>query len=164
MRDEQRPTVSSHLSVIAKVGTANLPVPLAGQHPGKLSIRAENVLKILAAELTGETSPRGRWVPSDLLLQRLTYRHLSTARNCGPHTTAEIIAWARTRGRNIRRSFYAGKSLSAMWQDILAKCSTGEISKAEVAEALENSTRRRNTRIPVALQGILLQLIRPSSE
>jgi hypothetical protein len=143
-----------------------LPVPLTERpaQPGKLSIRAENVLKILAVELTGEAPTRGRWVPSDLLLRRLTYRHLSTARNCGPHTTAEIIQWAQTRGIVIRRSFHAGKSLSAMWQDILARCSAGEISKAEVAEALENSTRRRNTRIPVALQRILLQWIRPSSE
>jgi hypothetical protein len=144
---------------------AGLPVPSNGQAArlGDLSIRAENVLKILAAELTGEAPPRGRWLPSDLLLQRLTYRHLATARNCGPHTTAEIIDWVRTRGIVIRRSFY-GKSLSVMWQDILAKCSAGEISKAEVAEALENSARRRNTRIPVPLQRILLQLIRQPNE
>jgi hypothetical protein len=165
-RDEQRHAASPHLSVIPNAGSAKLRVPLAEQpaQARKLSIRAENVLKILAAELTGETPPRGKWVPSDLLLRRLTYRHLSTARNCGPRTTAEIIKWAQTRGTTIRRSFYAGKSLSAMWQDIVAKCSTGEISKAEVAEALENSTRRRNTRIPVALQRMLLQLIRSSNE
>jgi hypothetical protein len=33
-----------------------------------------------------------------------------------------------------------------MWQRIVEKVSTGEISKAEVAEALERSVRRRNTR------------------
>jgi hypothetical protein len=129
-----------------------------------LSVRAENVLKMLALELTGEDPPQGRWCPSDLLLQRLTYRHLLTARNCGPQTTAEIVSWAEARGIILRRSFRAGRSLSAMWQETIAKFSTGEISKAEVAEALENSTRRRNTRIPVALQKILLQLIRPPGE
>ena len=128
--------------------------------PGQLSIRAENVLKILAPELTGEVPPRGRWTPSDRLLQRLTYKHLSTARNCGAQTTAEIIRWAQTRGTTIRRSFYAGKSLAVMWHEAIAKFSTGEISRAEIAEALEKSTRRKNTRVPVALQKILLQLIR----
>jgi hypothetical protein len=132
--------------------------------PSELSVRAENVLKELALELIGENPPRGRWRPSDLLLQRLTYKHLSIARNCGPQTTAEIIKWAQTRGRVIQPSFYAGKSLSAMWQDVIAKFSTGKISKAEVAEALENSTRRGNTRIPVAFQRMLLQLVRSSNE
>jgi hypothetical protein len=166
VRDGQRPTASSHLNVVPGAESADLPGASTGQaaQSGKLSIRAENVLKILASELTGEAPPRGRWTPSDLLLRRLTYRHLSAARNCGPRTTAEIIAWARTRGIIIRRSRYTGKSLSAMWQDSVAKCSAGEITKAEVAEALENSTRRRSTRIPVALQRILLQLIRPSHD
>jgi hypothetical protein len=130
------------------------------QQRRKLSVRAENVLKILAVELTGEEPPRGRWVPSELLLQRLSYKHLATARNCGPQTTAEIIEWARGRGTDIRRSFHAGKSFAAVWQRVLAKCSTGEVSKAEIAEALETSTRRKNTRIPVALQKVLLQFIR----
>ena len=159
--DGKRPTASARLSVIPKAGSAVLSHAVAEQpaQADKLSVRAENVLKILAAELTGETPPRGRWIPSDVLLQRLTWKHLATARNCGPHTTDEIVKWAQAKGKVIRRSLYAGKSLSAMWQDILAKCSTGEISKAEVAEALETSTRRRNTRIPVALQKILLMLI-----
>ena len=130
----------------------------------KLSTRAENVLKILAVELTGEEPPRGRSVPSELLLQRLSYKHLAAARNCGPQTTAEIIEWAQGRGTDIRLSFPAGKSFSAMWQHVIAKCSTGEFSKAEIADALETSTRRRNTRIPVALQKILLQFIRSSNE
>jgi hypothetical protein len=51
-----------------------------------------------------------------------------------------------------------------MWQDAIARFARGEISKAEVAEALERSMRRRNTQIPVALQNILLQLIRSSNE
>ncbi len=134
------------------------------QTASPLSIRAENVLKILATELTGEKPPRGRWVPSDLLLERLTYRHLSIARNCGPQTIAEIVRWAQTKGTVIRRSLRTGKSLSAMWHDIIARVSTGDISKAEIAEALENSARRGNTRIPVAFQEMLLQLIRSSNE
>ena len=60
----------------------------------ELSVRAENVLKMLALELTGDNPPQGRWTPPDPLLQKLTYRHLSTARNCGPQTTAEIVRWA----------------------------------------------------------------------
>lgn len=134
------------------------------QERRKLSSRAENVLKILAVELTGEEPPRGRWVPSELLLQRLSYKHLATARNCGPQTTAEIIEWAQGRGTDIRRSIDAGKSFAAVWQHVVAKCSTGEVSKAEIAEALETSTRRKNTRIPVALQKVLLQFIRSPNE
>jgi hypothetical protein len=146
-----------------KADSASLPRISTDLDTG-LSVRAENVLKVLAVELTGEIPPQGRWTPSDLLLQRLTYKHLSTTRNCGPQTTAEIINWAGARGIIIRRSFAPGKSLSAMWQDAIARFARGEISKAEVAEALERSMRRRNTQIPVALQNILLQLIRSSNE
>ena len=164
--DDHRATASPHLSIIPKADSADLrgsSIKKPAQ-ARKLSTRAENVLKILAVELTREDPPRGRWVPSELLLQRLSYKHLAAARNCGPQTTAEIIEWALGRGTDIRRSFPAGKSFSAMWQHVLAKCSTGEVSKAEIAEALETSTRRRNTRIPVALQKILLQFIRSSNE
>ena len=129
-----------------------------------LSIRAENVLKTLAAELTNEIPPQGRWIPPDALLQILTYKHLLRARNCGPQTTAEIIKWAQKRGKVIQPSFHAGKSLSEMWQDTIAKFSTGEISKKEVAEALEKSARRRNTHIPVAFQRMLLRLVNSSDE
>jgi hypothetical protein len=127
--------------------------------PRELSVRAENVLKELAVELACEYPPQGRWLPSDQLLERLTFKDLSTARNCGPQTTAEIIDWAQAKGKTIQRSFHVGRSLSDMWQDIVEKFSTGEISKAEVAYALEKSVRRRNTRIPVALQRLLLQLV-----
>ncbi|MBN8982411.1 MAG: hypothetical protein J0I29_14215 [Rhizobiales bacterium] len=127
-----------------------------------LSVRAENVLKILAVELMGETPPQGKWTPPERLLEKLTYRHLSIARNCGPRTTAEIIRWAQARGKTIKRLPLAGRSLSALWGDTIAKFSTGEISKAEIVTALETSTRRRNTQIPVALQQILLQIISSS--
>jgi hypothetical protein len=129
-----------------------------------LSVRAENVLKELAVELTGEHPPQDGWIPSDLLLERLTFKHISTARNCGPQTTAEIIKWAHAKGRVIRPSFHVGKSLSAMWREATIKFSAGELSKAEIAEALENSARRRNTRIPVEFQLLLLQLIKSSKE
>jgi hypothetical protein len=62
-----------------------------------LSNRALNVLKILAAEITGECPPRARWMPSPALLREITYKHLVTARNCGPQTVGEIIRWARGR-------------------------------------------------------------------
>jgi hypothetical protein len=129
-----------------------------------LSVRAQNVLKELAVELNGENPPRVGWVPSSLLLQRLTFRHLATARNCGPQTTTEIVKWAQARGKVIKPAFSTKKTLSAMWQDIIEKFSTGEISKAAVAEALESSARRKNTRIPVAFQKVLLQLVNPSNE
>ncbi|WP_040301689.1 hypothetical protein [Afipia clevelandensis] len=130
----------------------------------QLSVRAENVLKILSTDLTGENPPRGRWTPSDLLIRRLTYRHLATARNCGPQTLAEILRWAQLKGRTIKPSFRAGKSLTIMWNDIIAKMSSGGVSKAEVAAALEVSTRRRNTRIPIEFQKALLELFNSSNE
>ena len=127
--------------------------------PTGLGVRAENVLKELAVQLVGEIPPQGRWTPSDLLLQKLTHKDLIVARNCGPQTTAEIIEWAEKRGKPIPRSFAAGKSLSAVWQYTIAKCSEGNISRADIAEALEKSTRRGNTRVPVAFQRILLEFV-----
>ena len=131
----------------------------ASEQPAGLSIRAENVLKELAVELTGETPAKGRWIPSGALLEKLTFRHLLTARNCGPQTTAEIVRWAESRGVVINRPSHAGKSLSATWRDLIVRCSRGEFTKAEIVEALEKSARRRNTRIPVAFQIILLQML-----
>lgn len=156
--NEQRPTC---LSVVMKIEAANAPDVSPARAPA-LSVRAENVLKLLAVELTGEQPPRGRWIPSVLLMEALTYRHLLTARNCGSRTTEEIVRWAEARGKSLRPPIPAGRSLSGMWQHTIAKFSTGEISTAEVADALEHSARRRNTRIPVELQKILLQLIRPA--
>jgi len=69
------------------------------------------------------------------------------------------MRWANLRGPAIKPPFHAGKSLSAMWQDLIAKSSRGEISKAEITEALEKSARRKNTRIPVAFQAILVKLM-----
>ncbi len=132
--------------------------------PAELSVRAENVLKELAVELTGETPPKGRWMPPHKLLAKLTFKHLLTARNCGPQTTNEIVRWAESRGVIIRPQFHTGKSLSATWRDLIAKCSKGEITKAEIAEALEKSARRKNTRIPVAFQSILSQILSSAGE
>jgi hypothetical protein len=131
----------------------------AARPASALSIRAENVLKELAAELIGERPPKGRWIPPDRLLRRLTFRHLQTARNCGPQTTAEIIAWAELRGVAIRPPLHAGKSLPVMWRDLVARFSSGESTRAEIAEALRRSARRNNTRIPVAFQELLLELL-----
>ena len=157
-------TRPSLASVNARFGarpemTSAAPRDQAAAEPDRLSVRAENVLKELAAEIAGENPPRGRWIPSDAMLGKLTFKHLSTARNCGPRTIEEIVKWARMRGLMIARPSYAGKSLSAMWHDLIAKFSSGEITKAEIAEALERSMRRKNTTIPVALQSILFQLL-----
>jgi hypothetical protein len=129
-----------------------------------LSVRAENVLKELAMELTGECPPKGRWIPSNKLLRKLTFRHLQTARNCGPQTIDEIIEWAGLRGVTIPLPFHAGKSLSAMWRDIIAEFSSGELTMAEIAEALERSARRKNTKIPVAFQNLLLKVLNSSGK
>ncbi|MGZ5877033.1 MAG: hypothetical protein ACXWKP_33710 [Bradyrhizobium sp.] len=129
-----------------------------------LSVRAENVLKELAAELTEEDPPKGRWIPSGHLLRKLSYRDLQAARNCGPQTTDEIIRWARSQGVLIERPMHAGKSMSAMWRDIIARSSTGEITKAEIAEALERSVRRKNTRIPAAFQNLLVKVLNATGQ
>jgi hypothetical protein len=163
-RDVDQPaTDGSHFSAGRKTSSQSLACVSADLR-APLSVRAQNVLKELAVELIGENPPRVGWVPSDLLLQTLTFRHLATARNCGPQTTTEIVKWAEARGKVIKPSFSTKKSLSAMWQDIIEQFSTGEISKAAVAEALESSARRKNTKIPVAFQKVLLQLVNPSNE
>ncbi len=110
----------------------------------------------------GECPPKGRWVPSDGLLRKLSYKDLRSARNCGPQTTNEIVRWARLRGVVIERPFHDGKSLSAMWRDIIAEFSAAELAKAEIVQALERSMRRKNTQIPVAFQDILVKLLTPN--
>jgi hypothetical protein len=144
------------------VNGASIAAPMGS--PAHLSVRAENVLKELAVELTGETPPKGRWAPSGELLRKLTFRHLLTARNCGPQTTDEIVRWAESRGVLIQPPPHAGKSLSATWRDLIVKCSKGEFTKAEIAEALEKSARRKNTRIPVAVQNALWQMLSSARE
>jgi hypothetical protein len=130
----------------------------------ELSVRAENVLKELAMELTGVCPPKGRWIPSDKLLRKLTFRHLQAARNCGPQTTDEIVEWAGLRGVAIQPPFHDGKSLSAMWRDIIAGFSSGKLTMAEIAEALDRSARRKNTKIPVAIQNLLLKVLKSSGK
>jgi hypothetical protein len=124
----------------------------------ELSNRALNVLKMLAAELLGECPPREGWTPPSALLRRLTFKHLSTARNCGPRTIREILQWAASRGVTIRPPS-TGKSLSATWKELGTRFAAGELTHAETAEALEKSIRRKSTTIPVAVQTILLQLL-----
>src|ERR1700761_9275201 len=122
----------------------------------KLSLRALNVMKLLAAEITGEIPPRQGWVPPEALLRKITMERLSTARNCGPQTLNEILRWAAARGVKIRPMFHAGKSLSEIWRDLSLKFAAGGLTQAEVVEALEKSVRRRTTSVPVAIQRILL--------
>ncbi len=129
-----------------------------------LSSRALNVLKLLAPELTGETPPKGKWTPTNTLLQKLTMKRLSTARNCGPQTADEIIKWSASRGVVIQPVHHAGKSLSAMWKDLELKFAAGALTKVEVTEALERSIRRRSTKIPLAFQIVLLSLISSACE
>jgi hypothetical protein len=128
--------------------------------PGRgLSNRALNVLKILAAELTGESPPRERWTPSSVLLRQITFKRLTTARNCGPQTVGEIIRWAQSQGVTIQPPHHAGKSLAETWKVLCARSATGELTHAEIAEALEKSVRRKNMSIPIAVQKLLLQLL-----
>ena len=136
----------------------------ASSPPCGLSIRAMNVLKLLAAEITGECPPREKWTPSNALLREVTVKRLLATRNCGPQTISEIIRWADSRGVTIQPLFHVGKSLSEMWRDLNMKFTTGELTKAEVAEALEKSVRRRSSRIPIAVQKILLKLLNTASE
>jgi len=124
-----------------------------------LSVRAINVLKILAGEIMGLVPPRDDWVPPEPLLRKITVERLSIARNCGPRTVDEIIRWAEARGVKIQPVFHAGKSLSDTWRDLAARFAAGELTRAELAEALEKSVRRKSTRIPVPAQRILLRFL-----
>lgn len=127
---------------------------------GGLSVRALNVLKELSAELLRECPPKGfSWRPPDELLHLLTAKHLATARNCGPHTMREIIAWAAARGVAIEPPPRAGKALSAVWHDLAAEAAARKLTKAEITEALERSIRRGSARIPVAFQMVLLKIL-----
>jgi hypothetical protein len=56
----------------------------------------------------------------------------------------------------IQPAFHAGKSLSETWRNLGTRFAAGELTKAELAEALEKSMRRKSTKVPVAIQRILL--------
>jgi hypothetical protein len=146
---------------LVSIPAATLP---ARRTANELSSRALNVLKLLAPELTGKTPPRGRWLPTHALLQKLTMKRLSVARNCGPQTTDEIVKWAASQGVAIQPAHHAGKSLSAMWHDLETRFAAGALTKVEVTEALERSIRRKSVKIPLAFQIILLSLISSACE
>jgi len=129
-----------------------------------LSGRALNVLKVLAVELTGEIPPKGAWDPPDEMLRKLTAKHFALARNCGPRTTREIIAWAGARGVHIEPPPGTSKSLSAAWQELVANASSGKLTRTEITAALERSIRRRSARIPVAFQIVLLKILSSTYE
>jgi hypothetical protein len=124
-----------------------------------LSVRALNVLKLLAAEMTGEVPPKRDWVPSNALLREVTFERLAVARNCGPLTTGEIIRWAGSRGVAIAPPPWSGRSLPQMWRYLEARFSAGDLTRAELTDALERSVRRKSTRIPIGVQRILLKLL-----
>jgi len=125
----------------------------------ELSVRAVNVLRLIAEEIVGEMPRRDDWIPSNELLRKITVERLSIARNCGPRTVDEIVSWAEARGVTIQPQFHAGKSLSETWRDLGARFASGQLTKAELAEALEKSVRRKSTKVPVAIQRILLKYL-----
>jgi hypothetical protein len=144
--------------------SSSLIAAAASDTSGGLSTRAMNVLKLLAPELTGEIPPREKWIPTNTFLRKIPMKRLLAARNCGPQTAAEIVKWAASRGVIIQPINFSGKSLSAMWRELEAKFAAGKLTKIEITEALERSVRRRSTRIPLALQVILLSLLSSSCE
>lgn len=160
------PDNALHAGAVVDLSIAKSPTSAepATASVANLSVRAQNVLKELAFELTGKSPPKGPWTPSIELIRQLSHKRLATARNCGRQTTAEIIKWAEAHGTAIRPLFYSGKSLSTMWQDVVVKFSSGEFTKTEIIQALERSTRRRNTQIPIALQLVVLQILRSTCE
>ncbi|WP_431204595.1 hypothetical protein ACQ86E_05815 [Bradyrhizobium betae] len=127
-------------------------------------MRAQNVLKELAPELTGEQPPNGSWSPSRDLLRVLTAQRLATARNCGPRTLREIVDWAKGYGVTIEPVIQPGGSLSQMWGELIANASAGALTSAEIVGALERSIRRKSVRIPIAFQLVLVKIIMSSIE
>ena len=136
----------------------------ANSNTCELSVRALNVLKLLAADMTGESPTKEGWVPSHSFLRSMTFDTLLSARNCGPTTIAEIVRWAATRGVTITPRFHAGKSLSETWRYLEARFAAGKLTGPEVAEALERSIRRRSARVPLGVQRILLELLNRADE
>jgi hypothetical protein len=139
-------------------------VPDGSEGRCDLSLRAINVLKMLSDEIMGEVPQRADWSPSDELLRKITVERLSIARNCGPRTLDEIVRWAEARGIAIQRLLHAGKSLSDTWRDLGDRFATDELTTAELAEALERSVRRKSTKIPVAIQRVLLKYLSKAGE
>ncbi len=129
-----------------------------------LSVRAQNVLKELAVELTGEQPPKGTWSPSRELLRALTAERLATARNCGPHTMREIVDWAQGCGVTIKPVIRPGGSLSEMWAELIANAAAGTLTSAEIVSALKRSIHRKSVRIPIAFQIILVKILLSSFE
>ena len=137
-------------------------VPAPKPVPGpmkKLSTRAQNVLKELAVELTDEQPPKGAWSPSRELLLALTAERLAVARNCGPHTAREIVAWAQGCGVTIQPAVRPGRSLSEMWAGLIANCVAGTLTNAEIVGALQRSIRRKSARIPIEFQVVLVKIL-----
>ena len=142
-----------------------MPVPAPDMpRSANLSGRALNVLKELSVELTGTCPPKGTWCPPDELIRALKGKHLATARNCGPRTMREIMAWAAARGVVIEALPRPSKSLSAVWQDLAAEAAARKLTKAEITVALERSIRRKSARIPVAFQIVLLKILSSTYE
>lgn len=144
---------------VGSVPAKRAPVPMK-----QLSVRAQNVLKELAVELTGEQPPKGNWSPSRELLRALTAERLATARNCGPHTVREITDWAQGCGVTIKPVIRPGGSLSEMWAELITNASTGALTSAEIVSALQRSIRRKSVRIPIAFQVILVKILLSSFE
>ena len=140
--------------VVGSVQAKRAPGPMK-----RLSVRAQNVLKELAVDLTGEQPPKGSWSPSRELLRVLTAERLATARNCGPHTMREIVDWAQGCGVTIKPVIPPGGSLSQMWAELITNASTGSLTSAEIAGALQRSIRRKSVRIPIAFQVILVKIL-----
>ncbi|MBR0907326.1 hypothetical protein JQ588_32190 [Bradyrhizobium liaoningense] len=140
--------------VVGSVQAKRAPGPMK-----RLSVRAQNVLKELTVELTGELPPQGDWSPSRELLLALTAERLATARNCGPHTLHEIVEWAQGCGVTIKPVIPPGGSLSQMWAELIANASTGSLTSGEIAGALQRSIRRKSVRIPIAFQVILVKIL-----
>ena len=144
---------------VGSVHAKRAPVPMK-----RLSVRAQNVLKELAVELTGEQPPKGNWSPSRELLRALTAERLATARNCGPHTMREIVDWAQGCGVTIKPVIKPGGSLSEMWERLIDNAACGALTSAEVVSALQRSVRRKSVRIPIAFQVILVKILLSSFE
>ena len=144
---------------LAQMEPVQRSLPAPRTDASALSGRAINVLKMLADEIMGDVPTCDDWVPPESLLRTITVERLSIARNCGPRTTDEIIRWAEARGVTIQPVFHAGKSLSETWRDLSARFAAGDLTKAELAEALEKSVRRKSTKIPVPVQQILLKYL-----